>query len=212
MKEDLESIISYAEKENKHAVIMLAKQLIRNLDKVPEELRCIDEEFGACVREYRKKHAITTVDLSDRVGISRETLRRVEGGGGCSLDIAFKLCKCIGLPMHELFEQKKYPKDAENYIKSFVDSFDIIIEQLNEGQLEAPWVAVRPDGQSQQMHWNTSQVQSLVDHITTQMIAKFTERFGNRENYIYHENQHLLVTIGDLEAQIKELKEKKNDV
>lgn len=210
--ESLEDIISYAEKDNKHAVIMIAKRMMKTLREIPDHNKDINADFGAAIRKRRKTLGLKTVEFARLADTSRENIRRIELGGGTNLEAAEKLAKIVGLSFQEFVDKKVYPKDAENYIRSFVYAFDLIVEELDMKDLKSPWLAVRPDGKVQQMDWNDSQVQSLVTLIRSQLIIKFKELFGDREEYIYAENQHFedIITVQkkQIEALKKQLKEK----
>ena len=61
--------------------------------------------FGQLIREARIEKAMTAAELSERAGISRALLQRIERGEpGCSIGAAFEVAAICGL---QLFGQEK---------------------------------------------------------------------------------------------------------
>jgi len=60
------------------------------------------ELLGALVRVERKARRITTLDMADRLGIDRGTLKRLEEGDPkVELGLAFEACAILDIPLFE---------------------------------------------------------------------------------------------------------------
>jgi putative transcriptional regulator len=57
------------------------------------------------LKELRARNNMTQEDLADKVGVSRQTIVAIEKEKyDPSLPLAFKLAKCFGVTVEELFE------------------------------------------------------------------------------------------------------------
>jgi transcriptional regulator with XRE-family HTH domain len=76
--------------------------------------------FGRHVRSLRKARGMTQEVLSERCGLSADTIRRLEHGSfSPSLDTLNKLCLGLGLMLSTLFES--YEVGAKNEARELLD-------------------------------------------------------------------------------------------
>ena len=61
-----------------------------------------------CLKELRARYNMTQEDLANKVGVSRQTIVAIEKEKyDPSLSLAFKLAKCFGVRVEELFEPEE---------------------------------------------------------------------------------------------------------
>ena len=68
------------------------------------------EAIAANIKKYRKEANITQADLSERVGVSHEFIRRIESKKGAktfSVDTLYKISLALGISINDLFDFKK---------------------------------------------------------------------------------------------------------
>ena len=59
------------------------------------------------LKELRAKYDLTQEDLAAKVGVSRQTIVAIEKGKyDPSLPLAFKLARCFGTTIEEIFEEE----------------------------------------------------------------------------------------------------------
>jgi len=64
----------------------------------------LERYLGSTIRELRRKHGLTIADISDRTGISRGMLSRIETGHtATSLDTLLRLAQGLGVSLSTLF-------------------------------------------------------------------------------------------------------------
>ena len=64
----------------------------------------LERYLGSTIRELRRKHGLTIADISDRSGISRGMLSRIETGQtATSLDTLLRLAQGLGVSLSALF-------------------------------------------------------------------------------------------------------------
>jgi transcriptional regulator with XRE-family HTH domain len=64
----------------------------------------LERYLGSTIRELRRKHGLTIADISDRTGISRGMLSRIETGQtATSLDTLSRLARGLGVSLSGLF-------------------------------------------------------------------------------------------------------------
>lgn len=57
------------------------------------------------LKELRARYDMTQEDLADKVGVSRQTINAIETGKyDPSLPLAFKLARCFGVKIEDMFE------------------------------------------------------------------------------------------------------------
>src|SRR4051794_34924480 len=62
--------------------------------------------LGHLIRLERKERRMTEVDLADRAGISRTTLRKIESGDmGCEIGIVFEVAVLAGVKLFDSEDQ-----------------------------------------------------------------------------------------------------------
>ena len=60
------------------------------------------------LKEHRARYNITQEELANKVGVSRQTIVAIEKEKyDPSLPLAFKLAKCFGMKVEELFEPEE---------------------------------------------------------------------------------------------------------
>lgn len=58
--------------------------------------------FGQMIRRGRIENNLTAANLSERAGISRSLLRRIENGDpGCAIGVVFEVAAIVGVPLFE---------------------------------------------------------------------------------------------------------------
>jgi putative transcriptional regulator len=63
------------------------------------------------LKELRARHDMTQEDLADRVGVSRQTIVAIEKQKyDPSLPLAFKLARCFGVKIEDIFEEERDEK------------------------------------------------------------------------------------------------------
>lgn len=62
--------------------------------------------IGGSVRDYRKRFGWTQAQLAQRVGVSRETITRIENGRPPDYETLVKLASAFGLPSQQLSSGK----------------------------------------------------------------------------------------------------------
>jgi len=63
------------------------------------------KKLGLNIAYYRKEKGYTQMELSEILGIDRTHMGRIESANvGVSLDIIFKLCDVLQIPVNKLFE------------------------------------------------------------------------------------------------------------
>lgn len=68
------------------------------------------EAIAANIKKYRKEANITQAELSERVGVSHEFIRRIESKKGAktfSVDTLYKISLALGISINDLFDFKK---------------------------------------------------------------------------------------------------------
>jgi len=59
------------------------------------------------LKELRARHNMTQEDLADKVGVSRQTIVAIEKQKyDPSLSLAFKLARCFGVSIEEIFQEE----------------------------------------------------------------------------------------------------------
>ncbi|MGD0130109.1 MAG: helix-turn-helix domain-containing protein [Terriglobia bacterium] len=74
------------------------------------------------IREHRHKLKLTQKELADLLGTTRQHIQRIEVGEYVKLDLAFRLCAALKLPIEELFPPAK--KAVAILQKNGLDKFD----------------------------------------------------------------------------------------
>lgn len=57
------------------------------------------------IKDLCKEKGITIGDLSDKVGIARESISRIIGGNNTSTDTLQRIASALNVPITDLFEQ-----------------------------------------------------------------------------------------------------------
>lgn len=79
------------------------EMLDRHIGKIGTPTRdALDNEFkafimGEAIKEARLKEQLTQQQLSERSGIGRTAISRVENGKDCSLSTISRICRAIGI-------------------------------------------------------------------------------------------------------------------
>ncbi len=62
-------------------------------------------KLGLNIAYYRKDRGYTQERLAELLDVDRTTVSKIEiAGSGVSLDVIFKFCKLLDVPIHKLFE------------------------------------------------------------------------------------------------------------
>ena len=70
------------------------------------------EKIGKLIREERKKKGLTQAELAERVGITRQTLSKMERGKVALVTVAsfLKVLDCLGLELEVKHRKKRDPR------------------------------------------------------------------------------------------------------
>jgi transcriptional regulator with XRE-family HTH domain len=78
----------------------------------------LERHIGNVVRQIRQKHGLTIADVSDRAGISRGMLSRIENAQtATSLDTLAKLSQALGVSLATLFRDYNMPQGNAQLVK-----------------------------------------------------------------------------------------------
>lgn len=64
------------------------------------------------LRAKRIELKLTQAELAEKVGVDRSMISKLESGGGCSLDLALKLSRALGVSMDELLSSNNNETSA----------------------------------------------------------------------------------------------------
>lgn len=210
MRETLEDILSYAKKDNRHAIIKITERALKEMEVSLSVKHDFKASFGRVIREHRVNRNIPQQKLAKMVDVSRETMRLIENGvRSCDLELAYKISQVLNFSFFEFLEQRKFPVAVDEYIVSFMDS--VIDTATVEGmKLKAPWVAVRPDSKLQDMNWDDTHVRELTSYVCSHIQVSMKERFGNRDSYqeskLIDKNNEIAVLKAEIQMLKKELR------
>lgn len=83
----------------------------KNKTTVPTPPLKILEVFGIRVKKERNKKKITQEELAESVGVSDDTIKRIESGKGVKLEVAFNIAEVLCIPIQSLLPQQDISKD-----------------------------------------------------------------------------------------------------
>ncbi|MGV1956250.1 helix-turn-helix domain-containing protein [Agrobacterium sp. 22-214-1] len=91
--------------------------------------------FGANVRHHRKAKGWTLERLADEVGVTQETIGKIERGKAAPLfETAEKIAVALGVPAPALFGAEVAPGDGER--ARFLTDINRTLSRMNEDQLD----------------------------------------------------------------------------
>jgi transcriptional regulator with XRE-family HTH domain len=118
--------------------------MCKNTSKQPERKNTTDslitfdeisKIFGERVKEERKKIKMTQAKLAEYVGISEDTVKRIEKGKGERLDVAFIISKKLGVPLQSLLPQEnKSEIDIAERIQNAEETLHLLKEMYVKSQ------------------------------------------------------------------------------
>ena len=90
--------------------------------------------FQQRVKEERRKNCITQEQLAESIGVSIDTIKRIENGKGAKLDVAYNIAAALRVPLESLLPQQKYLSNDSltqgiHNIKQISES---LLEKLNK--------------------------------------------------------------------------------
>lgn len=78
----------------------------------------LERYVGNTVRELRLKHGLTIADVSERIGLSRGMLSKIENGQtAASLETLSKLAQALGVSLSVLFRNYDVPEGSAQLVK-----------------------------------------------------------------------------------------------
>jgi transcriptional regulator with XRE-family HTH domain len=83
---------------------------------------------GSRIRELRKGHRLTQMELSEKIGVAQSDLSRMEQGEyKVGLDTLFKILQVFDLKMGEFFGETELPVDPDS--RQLVSDFSALPEE-----------------------------------------------------------------------------------
>lgn len=104
--------ISAAEKGQRNLNVRSAECLANALNTEIADLLTLEDSkkqrsgYAAFIRNFikvREANGISVAQISERTGLTRQTIHDIEKGKNCTLDIAGRLAEAVGVPVHKLF-------------------------------------------------------------------------------------------------------------
>ncbi|MGB4811382.1 MAG: XRE family transcriptional regulator [Methylophilaceae bacterium] len=87
--------------------------------KVDDSNKALGRHLGATIRQLRLDHNLTIADVSERAGISRGMLSKIENNlAAASLERLEQLANALGVTLSKLFENYNLPRGAAQVVKS----------------------------------------------------------------------------------------------
>lgn len=113
-----------------------------NKSKQPDDkiitLTSFDEimtTFSKRVKEERKKKGISQERLAEDVGVSDDTIKRIESGKGVKLDIAYNIAEVLHIPIESLLPRQDLLLSEDEIIEKIraaQDTLQLLLEQYKE--------------------------------------------------------------------------------
>ena len=90
--------------------------------------------FSERVKEERKKNNITQEQLAAYIGVSTDTIKRIENGKGVKLDVAYMIAAALRVPFESLLPKQDFlPKDElAKKIHDAQDTLQLLLEKIHE--------------------------------------------------------------------------------
>lgn len=74
-------------------------------------MQALQKFLGSQVKVFRDKRMLSQIDLADRIGVSKETIGKIERGAAApSFRTLDKLCRELGISPRSLFPAEKYER------------------------------------------------------------------------------------------------------
>jgi transcriptional regulator with XRE-family HTH domain len=78
----------------------------------------LEESVGAAIRELRQRHGLTIAQVSERAGISRGMLSKIETGqASAGMDTLARIARALGMSMSMLFSKYDASSSTAQHIK-----------------------------------------------------------------------------------------------
>ncbi|WP_071395077.1 helix-turn-helix domain-containing protein [Bacillus tuaregi] len=101
----------------------------------------INKKAGKLMREIRKKHNISMIDLANAIQVSQPRLSRIENGQEIQLTVIADFCKYFDIPLSSFFKSIEF-EDKESKSLVIDDQLSEMISSLNEEQKVAMYTFV----------------------------------------------------------------------
>lgn len=89
------------------------------------------EVFGRRIKEERKKRNITQEQIAEYVGVSDDTVKRIESGCCAKLDVAFNIAECLCVPISSLLPPQDIPgENVEEKLETIENALQVILEKI----------------------------------------------------------------------------------
>lgn len=96
---------------------MSASSNVANLPTEPQS-KALDRFLGNTIHQLRIQHSLTLAEVSQRAGISRGMLSKIENGlSSTSLDTLEQLANALGVTLSRLFQGYNLPSSAVQFVK-----------------------------------------------------------------------------------------------
>lgn len=91
-------------------------------------------DVGKTLKQLRKLHNITTIELSKRCGISQSTISKLENGSRIpDVPTINEICKALNITLSDFFALDKISEPIDEYLIEII----YMARSLNREQLEA---------------------------------------------------------------------------
>ncbi len=82
------------------------------------QIKALDRFLGNTIRQLRIQHSLTLAEVSQRAGISRGMLSKIENGlSSTSLDTLEQLANALGVTLSRLFQSYNLPSSTAQFVK-----------------------------------------------------------------------------------------------
>lgn len=87
--------------------------------KVDENNKSLGRHLGTTIRQLRQEHNLTIAEVSERAGISRGMLSKIENNlAATSLETLEQLANALGVTLSKLFQNYNLPRGAAQLVKN----------------------------------------------------------------------------------------------
>jgi DNA-binding XRE family transcriptional regulator len=87
--------------------------------KIDERNKSLGRHLGTTIRQLRLAHNLTIADVSERAGISRGMLSKIENSlAATSLETLEQLANALGVTLSKLFQNYNLPRGAAQLVKN----------------------------------------------------------------------------------------------
>jgi transcriptional regulator with XRE-family HTH domain len=83
------------------------------------QVKTLDRYLGSTIRQLRLQHGLTIAEISERAGISRGMLSKIENGlASTSLETLEQIANSLGVTLARLFRDYNAPSSGAQFVKS----------------------------------------------------------------------------------------------